>query len=368
VLETSIVGSLPKPAWLAQPNVLRAPWRLSGEALREAQQDAVRLAILEQEEAGLDVVTDGEVCRRHYIWGFLAGLTGIDTEHLAQKRTRGGRYAETSDVARIVGPVERRAPVFVDACRASRALTARRLKVTLPGPMTVADSVFDEYYGEDLQALALRFAAILNAEARALADAGADVIQFDEPCFNIYLDAVQAWGIEALERCMDGLRATRGVHICYGYGTALVNAWKSRNTDWGHYGVTLPLLARSSVDQVSVECAASGVDLEVLGELRNKDVLMGVIDVSTDDVEAPDVVAERIRQGLRYVPAARLKPCTDCGLVPRSRESARGKMRALAAAAFMVRAELDPGADRSRAVGGKSAENGAVSLTALRGL
>ena len=346
MLETSIVGSLPKPAWLAQPNVLRAPWRLSGAELREAQHDAVRLAILDQEQAGLDVVTDGEVGRRHYIWGFLAGLTGVDTEHVAHIRTRAGRYSETTEVARIVGPVEHRTPVFVEGCRRARALTTRRLKVTRPGPMTIADSVADEHYREDRKTRAMRFARILNAEARALAEAGADVIQFDEPCFNIYLDDVQAWGVEALEQCLDGVRAVKAVHICYGYGVPVVIAWKANNTDWGHYGVTLPLLARSRVDQVSVECAASGVNLGVLRELGDKEVLMGVIDVGTDAVETPDTVAERIRRGLDHVPAARLKPCTDCGLVPRSREAARGKMGALAAGAAIVRAEVETARQR----------------------
>jgi 5-methyltetrahydropteroyltriglutamate--homocysteine methyltransferase len=346
MLETSIVGSLPKPSWLAEPNVLRAPWRLTGQDLRDAQQDAIRLAILDQEEAGLDVVTDGEVARRHYIWGFLAGLTGIDTEQLARRRSRGGRYSDTTEVARIVGPVEHRTPVFVEACSLARALTSRRLKVTLPGPMTIADSVADEYYGVDQKTLAMRFADILSAEARALVEAGADVIQIDEPCFNIYLDDVEAWGVEALERCLNGVGVTRAVHICYGYGTPLVIAWKSRNTDWGHYGVTLPLLARSSVDQVSVECAASGVDLSVLAALAGKDVLLGVIDVGTDEVESPQVVAGRIRRGLEHVPAARLFPCTDCGLVPRSRAAARGKMRALADGAALVRAELRTGGEQ----------------------
>jgi 5-methyltetrahydropteroyltriglutamate--homocysteine methyltransferase len=339
MLPTSIVGSLPKPAWLAEPKVLRAPWRLAGVELREAQLDAIRIAILEQEEAGLDVITDGEVTRRHYIWGFLAGLTGVDTERLAQKCTRGGRYSESTEVARITGPVEWRTPVFVETCRVARGLTQRRLKVTLPGPMTIADSVADEHYQTDQKTLAMRFARILNAEAKALVEAGADVIQFDEPCFNIYLDDVQAWGVEALEQCMDGVRATKAVHICYGYGTPLVIAWKSQNTDWGHYGVTLPLLARSSVDQVSVECAASGVDMSVLRELGTKDVLVGVVDVGTEEVESAPIIAERIRTALKYVPASRLMPCTDCGLVPRSRQSARGKMRALATAAATVREE-----------------------------
>jgi 5-methyltetrahydropteroyltriglutamate--homocysteine methyltransferase len=351
MLETSVVGSLPKPSWLAQPNVLRAPWRLSGNELREAQDDAVRLAVLDQEEAGLAIVTDGEVRRRHYIWGFLDGLTGVDTERLAVQRSRGGRYSATTEVARIVAPVERARPVFLDACRFARSLTQRQLKVTLPGPMTIVDSVADEHYHTDRKSLAMRFARILNAEAREMASAGADVVQFDEPCFNIYLDEVEAWGIEALEQCMDGVAAKKAVHICYGYGTPTVLAWKTKNTDWGHYGVTLPLLSRSSVDQVSVECAGSGVDVAVLRELVNKDVLLGVINVGTEDIETPEVVAARIRCALAHVPAAQLFPCTDCGLVPRSREASRGKMRALAAGAAIVRAELAAPVDRTAMAG-----------------
>jgi 5-methyltetrahydropteroyltriglutamate--homocysteine methyltransferase len=341
VLEPSVVGSLPKPEWLAAPNALKAPWRLAGEELRAAQDDAVRLALLDQEGAGMTVVTDGELRRRHYIWGFLDGLSGTDTERLTKKRSRGGRYSELTDVARLVGPVTRPAPVFVDACRFARAHTTRALKVTLPGPMTTADSVSDEVGGADLKTLAMRFAALLNAEARDLVDAGADVVQFDEPCFNIYLDEVTDWGMEALEIAMDGVRATKAVHICYGYGTPAVLAWKTRNADWGHYGVTLPLLDRSSVDQVSVETAASGVDVAVLGELRHKQVLAGVIDVGTEEVETPALVAERIRRILPHVDAARILPSTDCGLVPRSRGASLAKMQALAAGAALVRKEIE---------------------------
>jgi len=340
LLRTTIVGSLPKPTWLAEPEVLRAPWRISGEALREAKDDAVRLALIEQENAGLDVVCDGEQRRRHYIWGFLEGLTGMDTEHLGAKRARGGRYAEQTPAARIVGEVARPAPVFLDALRFARANTRRALKVTLSGPMTIVDSVLDEHYGADEKSLALRFAELLNAEARELAAAGADVIQFDEPCFNVYVDKVADWGIAALERSAAGVTAKKAVHICYGYGTPSVLAWKSRNQDWGHYGKTLPLLAGSSIDQVSVECAASGVDVSVLGVLKGKEVLLGVIDVGTENVETPELVAERIRKALPYVSPERLFPCTDCGLVPRSRAAARGKMQALAAGAALVRKSL----------------------------
>jgi 5-methyltetrahydropteroyltriglutamate--homocysteine methyltransferase len=341
MLQTTIVGSLPKPSWLADPREpLRAPWRLDGEALREAQDDAVRLALLDQEEAGLDIVCDAEMRRRHYIWGFLEGLTNIDTQTLGHKRARGGRYTESTAVARITGEVTRPAPVFLDALRYARARTQKPLKVTLPGPMTTWDSTLDEHYGFGEKEMALHFAALVNEEALALQDAGADVIQFDEPTFNIYIDKVRDWGIEVLERAMRGVTVKKCVHICYGYGTDAVLAWKTKNTDWGHYGVTLPLLAESSVDQVSVECAASGVDVSVLAALSGKDVLLGVIDVGTETVETPEQVAARIRAALPYVAPEHLYPCTDCGLVPRSREAAMGKMRALASGAAIVGREL----------------------------
>lgn len=343
MLTTTIVGSLPKPAWLAAQGALFAPWRLEGDALREGQDDAVRLALLDQHDAGIDIVTDGEQRRRHYIWGFLAGLTGIDMDHLGTKLARGGRYTQQTAVARIVGDVTRPAPVLLDAVRFARAGTDRQLKVTLPGPMTTVDSLLDEHYRTDEKTLAIRFATLLNQEARDLAEAGADIVQFDEPCFNIYLDRVETWGIKALEQCIDGVAARTAVHICYGYGVPGVLAWKTRNQDWGHYGVTLPLLAKSGIDQVSVECAASGVDVSVLATLAGKDVMVGVIDVGTEEIESPETVAQRIRRVLPYVPPERLFPCTDCGLVPRSREATRGKLRALAAGAALVREELRRG-------------------------
>jgi len=339
-LPTTIVGSLPKPAWLSESATLRAAWRLEGDALREAQDDAVRLALADQETAGIDVVCDGEMRRRHYIWGFLEGLSGTDTVNLGKKRARGGQYAASTPVARVVGELARPAPVLVEALRYARARTARPLKVTLPGPMTIVDSVLDEHYGSDERSLALRFAELLNAEARDLAAAGADVVQFDEPCFNVYVDKVKDWGIAALERAMAGVAAKKAVHICYGYGTPAVLAWKRQNREWGQYAVTLPLLADSSVDQVSVECAAPGLDPSVLGALRGKDVLFGVIDVGTDAVETPERVAERIRAALAHVAPERLLPCTDCGMVPRSRAAAAAKMRSLAAGAAIVRQEL----------------------------
>lgn len=341
ILRSGITGSLPKPKWLSDPTAqLRADWVLSEDQLIEACDDAVRLAIADQEQAGLDIVTDGEQRRRHYIWGFLEALDGMDTRTLGKKQTRGGRYAESQEVARVVGEVRRREPVFVDALKFAKTVSGKPVKATLPGPSTIVDSVVDEHYGDSLPDLAMRFADILNAEAKALADAGADIVQFDEPAFNIDTDAVAEWGIAALERAAAGVAAERAVHICYGYGVPTVVAWKSTNQDWGHYAHTLPLLDRSSIDQVSVEVAASGVDVSVIQHLSNKQVMLGVISVSTDDVETPELVADRIRAGLAYCDPERLMPCTDCGLVPRPRSVARAKMRALAAGTELVRKAL----------------------------
>jgi 5-methyltetrahydropteroyltriglutamate--homocysteine methyltransferase len=222
----------------------------------------------------------------------------------------------------------------------AKAHTRSPVKVTLPGPMTLVDTTLDEHYRGDEEALAMRFAALLNAEARDLAAAGADVVQFDEPCFNIYLDKVKAWGIRALEAAIAGVTATTAIHICYSYGIPRVLAWKKQNTEWGQYGVTLPLLSETRIDQVSLECAASGVDVAVLAEARGKDVLLGVIDVGTEEVESPALVAARIRKALPYVEPGRLFPCTDCGLVPRTRSAARAKLRALVEGAHLVRREL----------------------------
>lgn len=342
MLKTTIAGSLPKPPWLADSSVqLFAPWMVPPDRLREAQDDAVRLALADQEEAGIDIVTDGEQRRRHYIWGFLEGLTGTDSQTLGRKQTRAGRYAKEQEVARIVGEVTRPRPVMVEALAFAKAQTRRPVKVTLPGPMTIVDSVLDEYYRSDEKSLAMRFAALLNAEARDLAAGGADVLQLDEPCFNIYLDKVQAWGIEALERAIEGVSCATAIHICYSYGIPRVLAWKKQNVEWEQYAVTLPLLARTGINQVSVECAASGVDVAMLAEARGKDVLLGVIDVGTEEVESPELVATRIRKALPYVAPERLFPCTDCGLVPRSRQAARGKLKALAEGARLVRRELE---------------------------
>jgi 5-methyltetrahydropteroyltriglutamate--homocysteine methyltransferase len=345
-LQTVIVGSLPKPGWLASANGLFAPWRVLEQFLGEAQDDAVRLALDGQHEAGLDIVTDGEQRRRHYIWGFLEGLSGIDMERLGQKRARGGRYSDSTSVARIEGAVEWSKPVLADGIEFTRRHTDRPLKVTLPGPMTIVDSTLDEHYGWNEAQLAMHFADIVNREARALADAGVDIIQFDEPTFNIYVDEVKDWGMEALERAADGITVKTAVHICYGYGVPGVLQWKNQNTEWSHYEATLPLLAASSIDMVSVELAASGVDPAVLAGAAGMDVMAGVIDVGTEEAESPETVAERIERLLPYVPADRLYPSTDCGMVPRSREASQAKMHALVAGAELARSRIDAGVAR----------------------
>lgn len=337
-VRATIVGSLPKPGWLIGSGEMYPPWRLEGSLLEEGKEDAVHVWVAEQEKAGLDVITDGEQRRQHYIWGFFHGLDGIDTANLGMRPQRAQRYRKEIVAARLVSEPTYRGPIFVDALRATKAMSDLPIKVTLPGPMTIVDSIIDNVGGRSEADLAMRFAELLNIEARALADAGADVIQFDEPCFNVYVDKVRDWGMTALERAAQGVTATKAIHICYGYGTAEVLRWKNANTDWSHYEATLPLLAKSSIDQVSVETAASGVDIAVIEALRGKDVLLGVVDVGTDEVETPEVVAERLHAALRYVDPQHLYGCTDCGMMPRSRAAAKGKLHALAAGAALVNA------------------------------
>ena len=342
MLQTMLVGSLPRPTWLVPPNAMYVSWKLQDDALREGQDDAVLLALADQEEAGLNIVTDGEQRRRHYIWGFVEGLTGLDFSRLVEIETRGNRYGIKVRAARVVGPVRRPRSVLVEALRFLKQRTTKPVKVTLPGPMTIADTVADEYYG-DRRKLAAELARLVNEEACELVENGCDIVQFDEPCFNIYLDAVEEWGVRTLEQCAQGVQAKTAVHICYGYGIPAVVEWKSKNTDWGHYARTLPLLRTSAIDMISVECAASGVDPAVLAEARGKDLMVGVIDVGTEEVETRETVAERIRTALQYVAPEHLYPCTDCGMIPRSRTAARGKMHALADGAWLVRAELQQG-------------------------
>ena len=338
MLRTTITGSLPKPAWLAEPETLWAPWRLPPETLAEGQRDAVLAALIEQECAGIDVVTDGEQSRQHFVHGFLEQIEGVDFARRVTIGIRADRYK--AEVPTVTGPLRRRGPVHLDEVRWARAHTGRKLKFTIPGPMTIIDTVADEYYRDRLR-LAMEFARIINEEARELVAAGLDVLQLDEPAFNVYMDDVAAWGIEALHRAIEGLGCTTAVHICYGYGIKANVEWKQTlGSEWRQYEQTFPLLARSRIDQVSLECASSRVPISLLGLLEGKDVLVGCIDVATRDVETPEQVADTIRRAMAYVPPERLYPCTNCGMVPLPREVARGKLHALGAGARLVRAEL----------------------------
>ena len=337
LLQTTIAGSLPKPAWLAEPKKLWAPWLLEGELLDEGKRDAMRLALADQEAAGIDVVTDGEQTRRHFVTTFIENLEGVDFKN---KRTVRIRNRYDADVPVVVGKVARARPVYVEDIRFLRSQTTRRIKSTLPGPMTMVDTLYDNHY-RSREKLAREFAAILNQEARELERAGADVIQFDEPAFNVYMDEVAAWGIEALEAAAAGLKCKTAVHICYGYGIKANIDWKKTlGSEWRQYESTFPLLARSMIDQVSLECANSRVPLELLALLEGKDVLVGAIDVANETVERPEQVAATIRATMKFVPAEKLYPCTNCGMVPLPREIALGKLRALASGAALVRREI----------------------------
>jgi 5-methyltetrahydropteroyltriglutamate--homocysteine methyltransferase len=338
MLVTTIAGSLPKPTWLAAPEMLWAPWRLAPDQLAAGQRDAVLVALKEQETAGIDIVTDGEQCRQHFVHGFLEPLEGVDFSRRVTMGIRADRYK--AEVPIVIGPVRRRGPVHLDEVRWARAHTDRRLKFTIPGPMTIVDTIADEHYG-DRERLAMEFARIINEEARDLVAAGLDVLQLDEPAFNVYLDDVERWGIASLHRAIEGLACRTAVHICYGYGIKANIDWKATlGREWRQYQRTLPLLARSRIDQVSVECAGSRVPLELLAQLGDKDVLVGVIDVTSPAVETPAEVAATIRGALAHVPPARLYPCTNCGMVVLPRDVARGKLEALGAGARLVRREL----------------------------
>jgi 5-methyltetrahydropteroyltriglutamate--homocysteine methyltransferase len=335
MFETTIAGSLPKPSWLAEPNRLWAPWRLAEAELDAAKRDATLLAIKEQEDAGIDVVSDGEQSRQHFVHGFLEHVDGIDFSRQVEMGIRADRYKAM--VPTVVGPLRLRGRVHAGEARLSRAHTGRALKFTLPGPMTIVDTIADAHYG-DRVALAMAFADLLNEEARGLEADGVDVIQFDEPAFNVYMDAVQEWGIAALHRAIEGLTCRTAVHICYGYGIKANIDWKATlGGEWRQYEAIFPALAASRIDQVSVECRASHVPVRLLELLDGKDVLVGVIDVASDVVETPEDVAATIAEAMRHVPAERIIACTNCGMAPMRRDVAAAKLTALSRGAALAR-------------------------------
>ncbi len=335
MFETTLAGSLPKPFWLAETDKLWPAWRAAGAELAAAKRDATLLWLKEQEDAGIDIVGDGEQSRQHFVHGFLEQVEGIDFEHKVKMGIRDNRYEAMVPV--VVGPLKLKGRVHQAEARLLRAHTKKRIKITLPGPMTIVDTIADRHYGDRVK-LAMAFAALLNQEARALEKDGVDVIQFDEPAFNVYMDDVKRWGVKALERAARALRCTTCVHICYGYGIQANIDWKrGLGEQWRQYEQIFPALAKSKIKQVSLECIHSHVPPELMKLLRGKDVLVGVIDVASDKVETPQEVAATIGLALRYVPKNRLFPCTNCGMAPMAREVALAKLRALAAGAALAR-------------------------------
>ncbi|HWD56969.1 MAG TPA: methionine synthase [Stellaceae bacterium] len=335
MLETTTAGSLPKPSWLAEPQKLWPEWRLDGAALADAKRDATILALKLQEDAGIDIVSDGEMSRQHFVHGFLENLDGIDFAAKVRMGIRNNRYE--ADCPTVTAALARRGSVHAREARLARAHTARALKFTLPGPMTIVDTIANAHYRDRVE-MAMAFADLLNAEARELEAIGVDVIQFDEPAFNVYLDEVTEWGIAALHRAAAGLSCKTAVHICYGYGIKANIDWKAGlGAEWRQYETIFPALAASRIDQVSLECINSHVPVELMALLAGKDVLVGAIDVATDHVETPDEVAATLDRALKHVPADRLYPCTNCGMAPLDQGLAYKKLESLAAGAALVR-------------------------------
>lgn len=335
---TSIAGSLPKPEWLAETQKLWPQWKAQGAELAQAKHDATLLWIKTQEDAGLDVIGDGEQSRQHFVHGFLEQVDGIDFENKVQMGIRNDRYKAM--VPQVVAPLRLKGRVHEAEAKILRGHTVRRTKFTLPGPMTIVDTVADRFYGDRVR-LAMAFAELLNQEARALEADGIDIIQFDEPAFNVYMEEAAQWGVQALERAAQGLKCTTAVHICYGYGIAANVDWKrTLGHEWRQYEKVFPALAQSSIDQVSLECIHSHVPPELMALLKGKDVMVGVIDVANDQVETPEEVADTIGQALKYVPAQHLMACTNCGMAPMSREVAQAKLQALVQGAALARQRL----------------------------
>ena len=334
MFKTTIAGSLPKPGWLAETKKLWPAWRAAGAELEQAKRDATLLWLKEQEDAGIDIVSDGEQSRQHFVHGFLEFVEGIDFSRKVKMGIRDNRYEAMVPV--VTGELRLKGRVHRTEALLLKQHTGKKRKITLPGPMTIVDTIADEHYGDKVK-LAMAFAALLNEEARALEKDGIDVIQFDEPAFNVYMEDGKRWGIDALHRAIKGLKCTTCVHICYGYGIQANIDWKkSLGREWRQYEQIFPALARSRIDQVSLEFIDSHVPMELLKLLKGKDVLVGVIDVATDRVETPQEVAKTIRTALKYVPAKHLFPCTNCGMAPMDRAVAAAKLRALGEGAALA--------------------------------
>jgi len=338
MFETTIAGSLPKPEWLAEPEKLWAPWRLQDEALERGKRDASLVWIKEQESAGIDIVTNGEQFREHFVHGFLKHVDGIDWDKMTTMGIRDNRY--DAEVPTVTKALSRNYSVHGDEVRFCRQHTSKQLKFTLPGPMTICDTIANEHYGSRPE-MAMAFAELLNQEARELAALGVDLIQFDEPAFNVFMDDVKDWGIEALHIASEGLTCKTAVHICYGYGIEANLKWKqSLGSEWRQYEEIFPALNASKIDQVSLECANSHVPMSLIGLLSDKQVMVGAIDVTSNQVESPEQVAAVIKEACQYVAAEQIMPCTNCGLAPMPKSVATGKLWSLAAGAALARRKL----------------------------
>jgi 5-methyltetrahydropteroyltriglutamate--homocysteine methyltransferase len=334
----TIAGSLPKPAWLAEPEKLWGAWRPEGAELQSAKEDAALVWLKLQEDAGIDIVSDGEQFRIHFVHGFLEHINGIDWQKKTKMGIRDNRYVV--DVPTVTGPISRKGPTHGNDARFVRAHTQHQMKFTLPGPMTICDTIADAHYGKRAD-MAMAFARALNAEARELEALGVDVIQFDEPAFNVFMRDVQDWGIAALEVAREGLRCKTAVHICYGYGIGANIKWKETlGSQWRQYEEIFPALNRSKIDQVSLECAGSKVPISLIQHLAGKTILAGVIDVANQAIETPEAVVATMREALKYADAERLQCCTNCGMAPLPRAVAAGKLQALGAGAALLRASI----------------------------
>ncbi|MBR0987839.1 methionine synthase [Bradyrhizobium liaoningense] len=335
---TTIAGSLPKPEWLAEPNMLWAPWKSQGDELLRAKRDATLIWLKIQEDAGIDILTEGEQARQHFVHGFLEKIEGIDFAHKVEMGIRKDRYKAM--VPQVVAPLRLKDRVHVFEARVARTHTKRKLKFTLPGPMTIIDTIADRYYGDRVK-MAFAFAELLNEEARALQADGVDLVQFDEPAFNVYMDEVNDWGIKALERAAQGLTCATAVHICYGYGIKANTDWKETlGAQWRQYEQIFPAIDASPIQQVAIECRNSKVPLDLLALLKNKIVQAGVIDVASDTVETAEDVVKVIDAVSKFVPKSNIIATTNCGMAPMRREIAEAKLMALGAGAALAREKL----------------------------
>ncbi len=338
LLPTTVVGSYPQPDWLidrkmlgAQVPRIRMPeiWRVAEPYLEEAQDDATVIAIRDMERAGIDIITDGEMRRESYSNRFATALEGVDIDNPAKTK---GRSGQDVVVPRVVGRIRRKGPVEVRDVQFLRSNTDRTIKITLPGPFTMAKQAQDEFYGGDLEAMVMDFAAAVNEEVHDLKAAGADVIQLDEPWAQQHAEDAAQYAVKGINRALEGVDGTTAVHLCFGYAQFV--------KDKGKGYAFLPQLSDSVAKQISIETAQPHLDLGVLSDLSSKTIIMGVINLGTTEVESPQTVADRIRRGLDYLPPEQIVAAPDCGMKYLPRASAFGKLQALAQGAEIVRKEL----------------------------